>query len=178
MIEVRVSEETPNLSHPSNLNSAVRLENYSPSLMRLIKASGRTHSWVRERSERNLGERPRGSWWDAKSKRKMMQQQSCWESKSSWWDAKNKEVEAFLLREQEELKHSCWENKRRARERLSWEKRQHLPKERTHPKAKRSTDFRQQGRTGRTVRICGGHTACDVHRNWKETAAAISGSIC
>ena len=112
MIEVRVSEETPNLSHPSNLNSTVRLENSSPSLMRLIKASGRTHSWEKQRSERNLGERPRGSWWDAKSKRKMMQQQSCWESKSSWWDAKNKEVEAFLLREQEELKHSCWENKR------------------------------------------------------------------
>jgi hypothetical protein len=60
MIEVRVSEETPNLSHPSNLNSTVRLENSSPSLMKLIKASGRTHSWVRERSERNLGERPRG----------------------------------------------------------------------------------------------------------------------
>jgi hypothetical protein len=58
MIEVRVSEETPNLSHPSNLNSAIRLENSSPSLMKLIKASGRTHSWVR--SERNLGERPRG----------------------------------------------------------------------------------------------------------------------
>jgi hypothetical protein len=60
MIEVRVSEETPNLSHPSNLNSAIRLENSSPSLMKLIKASGCTHSWVRERSERNLGERPRG----------------------------------------------------------------------------------------------------------------------
>jgi hypothetical protein len=58
MIEVRVSEETPNLSHPSNLNSTVRLENSSPSLMKLIKASGRTHSWAR--SERNLGERPRG----------------------------------------------------------------------------------------------------------------------
>jgi len=57
MIEVRVSEETPNLSHPSNLNSTVRLENSSPSLMKLIKASGRTHSWVR--CERNLGERPR-----------------------------------------------------------------------------------------------------------------------
>jgi hypothetical protein len=49
MIKVRVSEETPNLSHPSNLISAVRLENSSPSLMKLIKASGRTHSWVRER---------------------------------------------------------------------------------------------------------------------------------
>jgi hypothetical protein len=46
MIKVRVSEETPNLSHPSNLNSAVRLENSSPSLMRLIKANGRTHSWL------------------------------------------------------------------------------------------------------------------------------------
>jgi hypothetical protein len=40
-----------------------------------------------------------------------------------------------------------------------------LLKERTHPKAKRSMDFRQQGRIGRTVRICGGHTACNVHRN-------------
>jgi hypothetical protein len=59
MIEVRVSEETPNLSHPSNLNSTVRLENSSPSLMRLIKANGRTHSWC-GRSGRNLGERPRG----------------------------------------------------------------------------------------------------------------------
>jgi hypothetical protein len=57
MIKVRVSEETPNLSHPSNLNSVVRLENSSPSLMRLIKASGRTHSWVS--SWRNLGEMPR-----------------------------------------------------------------------------------------------------------------------
>jgi hypothetical protein len=57
MIKVRVSEETPNLSHPSDLISTVRLENSSPSLMRLIKASGRTHSWVR--SWRNLGEMPR-----------------------------------------------------------------------------------------------------------------------
>jgi hypothetical protein len=56
MIEVRVSEETPNLSHPSNLISAVRLENSSPSLMRLIKASGRTHSWEVVRGSKNLGE--------------------------------------------------------------------------------------------------------------------------
>jgi hypothetical protein len=66
MIEVRVSEETPNLSHPSNLNSAVRLENSSPSLMRLIKASGRTHflsnKGVEEilvRGQEALGEMPR-----------------------------------------------------------------------------------------------------------------------
>jgi hypothetical protein len=57
MIKVRVSEETPNLSHPSDLISTVRLENSSPSLMRLIKASGRTHSWVRRET---LGEMPRG----------------------------------------------------------------------------------------------------------------------
>jgi hypothetical protein len=61
MIKVRVSEETPNLSHPSNLISTVRLEKSSPSLMRLIKESGRTHSWKR-RSWRNLGEIPRDSW--------------------------------------------------------------------------------------------------------------------
>jgi hypothetical protein len=59
MIKVRVSEETPNLSHPSNLISAVRLGNSSPSLMRLIKASGHTHSWV---SGSNLVERERDSW--------------------------------------------------------------------------------------------------------------------
>ena len=58
MIKVRVSEETPNLSPSSNLISTVRLENSSPSHMRLIKASGSTHSWVR-RSWRNLGEMPR-----------------------------------------------------------------------------------------------------------------------
>ena len=46
MTKVRVSEETPNLSHPSNLISTVRLENPSPSLMRSIRARGRTHSWV------------------------------------------------------------------------------------------------------------------------------------
>jgi hypothetical protein len=88
MIKVRVSEETPNLSHPSNLISAVRLENSSPSLMRSTKARGRTHSWVvgeilvrcqealgmmpraREeeaatvllREQETLGEMPRGSW--------------------------------------------------------------------------------------------------------------------
>jgi hypothetical protein len=46
MTKVRVSEETPNLSHPSNLISTVRLENPSPSLMRSTRARGRTHSWV------------------------------------------------------------------------------------------------------------------------------------
>ena len=46
MTKVRVSEETSNLSHPSNLISTVRLENPSPSLMRLIRARGCTHSWV------------------------------------------------------------------------------------------------------------------------------------
>jgi hypothetical protein len=46
MTKVRVSEETPNLSHPSNLISTVRLENPSPSLMRSIRARGCTHSWV------------------------------------------------------------------------------------------------------------------------------------
>jgi hypothetical protein len=48
MIKVRVSEETPNLSHPSNLISTVRLENPSPSLMRSTWARGRIHSWVVE----------------------------------------------------------------------------------------------------------------------------------
>jgi hypothetical protein len=74
MIEVRVSEETPNLSHPSNLNSTVRLENSSPSLMKLIKASGRTHSWVPKRKrveeilvrgQEALGEMPRAREVDA-----------------------------------------------------------------------------------------------------------------
>jgi hypothetical protein len=109
MTKVRVSEETPNLSHPSNLISTVRLENPSPSLMRSTRARGRTHSWV---------------------------------------------VQAFLLREQE-----------RGR---AEEKRQHLLKESTHPKAKNWHSFqgsRQQGRTGRTVWICGGRTAFNVHRN-------------
>jgi hypothetical protein len=46
MTKVRVSEETSNLSHSSNLISTVRLENPSPSLMRSIRARGRTHSWV------------------------------------------------------------------------------------------------------------------------------------
>jgi hypothetical protein len=65
MIKVRVSEETPNLSHPSNLISTVRLENSSPSLMRSTKARGRTHSWVVEattvllREQETLGEMPR-----------------------------------------------------------------------------------------------------------------------
>jgi hypothetical protein len=73
MIKVRVSEETQNLSHPSNLNSAIRLENSSPSLMRLIKANGRTHSWVQEkrveeilvRGQEALGEMPRAREVDA-----------------------------------------------------------------------------------------------------------------
>jgi hypothetical protein len=43
MTKVRVSEETPNLSHSSNLISTIRLENPSPSLMRSIRARGRTH---------------------------------------------------------------------------------------------------------------------------------------
>jgi hypothetical protein len=43
MTKVRVSEETPNLSHSSNLISTVRLENPSPSLMRSIRARGCTH---------------------------------------------------------------------------------------------------------------------------------------
>jgi hypothetical protein len=72
MIKVRVSEETPNLSHPSNLISTVRLENSSPSLMRLIRARGRTHSWVvrafllreQERArEGTFGEMPRSDLW-------------------------------------------------------------------------------------------------------------------
>jgi hypothetical protein len=46
MTKVRVSEETSNLSHSSNLISTVRLENPSPSLMRSIRARGHTHSWV------------------------------------------------------------------------------------------------------------------------------------
>jgi hypothetical protein len=43
MTKVRVSEETSNLSHSSNLISAIGLRNPSPSLMRLIRARGRTH---------------------------------------------------------------------------------------------------------------------------------------
>jgi hypothetical protein len=46
MTKVRVSEETSNLSHTSNLISAIGLENSSPSLMRSIRVEGRTHSWV------------------------------------------------------------------------------------------------------------------------------------
>jgi hypothetical protein len=46
MTKVRVSEETSNLNHSSNLISTVRVENPSPSLMRSIRARGRTHSWV------------------------------------------------------------------------------------------------------------------------------------
>jgi hypothetical protein len=68
MIKVRVSEEIPNLSHPSDLISTVRLENSSPSLMRSTWARGRTHSWVVEettillREQETLGKMPRGSW--------------------------------------------------------------------------------------------------------------------
>jgi hypothetical protein len=43
MTKVRVSDETPNLSHSSNLISTVRLENPSSSLMRSIRARGCTH---------------------------------------------------------------------------------------------------------------------------------------
>jgi hypothetical protein len=43
MTKMRVSEETLNLSHPSNLISIVRLENPSPSLMRSTRERGRTH---------------------------------------------------------------------------------------------------------------------------------------
>jgi hypothetical protein len=85
MTKVRVSEETQNLSDPSNLISTVRLENPSPSLMRSIRARGHTHSWV---------------------------------------------VVAFLLREQD-----------RAQRGRAREKRQHLLKESTHPKANNSMDF-------------------------------------
>jgi hypothetical protein len=46
MTKVRVSEETFNLSHSSNLISAIGLKNSSPSLMRSIRVEGHTHSWV------------------------------------------------------------------------------------------------------------------------------------
>ena len=63
MIKVRVSEETPNLIHPSNLISTIRLENSSPSLMRSTWARGRTHSWavgeILVRCQEALGEMPR-----------------------------------------------------------------------------------------------------------------------
>jgi hypothetical protein len=69
MIKVRVCEETPNLNHPSDLISTVRLENSPPSLMRLIKASGHTHSWVvgeiLVRCQEALGEKPRAKEVDA-----------------------------------------------------------------------------------------------------------------
>jgi hypothetical protein len=69
MTKVRVSEETSNFSHPSNLISTVRLKNPSPSLMRSIRARGRTHSWVvqafllreQEREERGRAGEERGS---------------------------------------------------------------------------------------------------------------------
>jgi hypothetical protein len=112
MTKVRVSEETPNLSHPSNLISTVRLENPSPSLMRSIRARGRTHSWV---------------------------------------------VHSFLVE--------------RARE--SWE-RSSLRRETTFAEGEHASQgkeqhgfrgSRQQGRTGRTVRISEGRTTINVHRN-------------
>ena len=112
MTKVRVSEETPNLSHPSNLISTVRLENPSPSLMRSTRERGCTHSWV---------------------------------------------VQAFLLREQE-----------RARERLRWRKETTFAEGEHASQGKEKYGFqgsRQQGRTGCTVRICGGHIAFNVHRN-------------
>jgi hypothetical protein len=42
MPKVRVSEETSNLNHSSNLMSTVGLENPSPSLMRSIRVWGHT----------------------------------------------------------------------------------------------------------------------------------------
>ena len=121
MIKVGVSEETPNLSHPSDLISTVRLENSSPSLMRLIKASGHTHSWVRRKE--TLGEIPRGSWWDTKNKK----------LKKYWWEAKRLFGEmprargrnsSLVERTREELKNSCWENKREQERGRAEEKRQ------------------------------------------------------
>jgi hypothetical protein len=46
MTKVRVSEETSNLSHSSNLISAIGLERLLTYLMRSIRVEGRTHSWV------------------------------------------------------------------------------------------------------------------------------------
>jgi hypothetical protein len=46
MTKVRVSEETFNLSHSSNLISAIGLERLLTYLMRSIRVRGRTHSWV------------------------------------------------------------------------------------------------------------------------------------
>jgi hypothetical protein len=48
MTKVRVSEETSNLSHSSNLISAIGLERLLTYLMRSIRVEGRTHSWVVE----------------------------------------------------------------------------------------------------------------------------------
>jgi hypothetical protein len=59
MTKVRVSEETPNLSHPCNLISTVRLENPSPSLMRSTRARGHTHCGL---FIHFLVERERESW--------------------------------------------------------------------------------------------------------------------
>jgi hypothetical protein len=46
MTKVRVSEETFNLSHSSNLISTIGLERLLTYLMRSIRVEGRTHSWV------------------------------------------------------------------------------------------------------------------------------------
>jgi hypothetical protein len=46
MTKVRVSEETSNLSHSSNLISAIGLERLLTYLMRSIRVEGHTHSWV------------------------------------------------------------------------------------------------------------------------------------
>jgi hypothetical protein len=46
MTKVRVSEETSNLSHSSNLISTIGLERLLTYLMRSIRVEGRTHSWV------------------------------------------------------------------------------------------------------------------------------------
>jgi hypothetical protein len=48
MTKVRESEETSNLSHSSNLISAIGLERLLTYLMRSIRVEGRTHSWVVE----------------------------------------------------------------------------------------------------------------------------------
>jgi hypothetical protein len=46
MTRVRVSEETSNLSHSSNIISAIGLERLLTYFMRSIRVEGRTHSWV------------------------------------------------------------------------------------------------------------------------------------
>jgi hypothetical protein len=110
MIKMRVSEETPNLSHPSDLISTVRLENPSPSLMRSTWARGRTHSWVvgeiLVRCQEALGEMPRAREISSSLvERAKILLVRCQEVLGEM--PRTREVEAFLLREQEELKHSC-----------------------------------------------------------------------